>query len=109
MANNNSIRNVSASVSINAASTPKIYNTTSPVAPNTEFSQALTNGTKKFLLRSRSRSTIKLSFTATESGTKYLTIPAGTSLFLEGMEITGATLYMQVAVSSAIIEILEWT
>lgn len=89
--------------------TPLIYNVISPATPDTEFSQTLSDGVKKFIIRNRGKKDIQLTFTATESGTKYITIPGNASMSEDGVFLTGVTIYMQVSAVSQIIEILEWT
>jgi hypothetical protein len=88
---------------------PKIYNKVSPVTINTEFSQALSADTKKYLIRARGNATIQLAFVATESATKFITIPKGVSYTEESLDLDSTTLYMQVDKVSEVIEILEWT
>lgn len=89
--------------------TPVIYNKISPLLPNTEFFQTLSDGTKKFTIKNRGTKAIKLAFTATESGTKYITIPGNASMSENDVFLNGVSLYMQVAAASQTIEILEWT
>lgn len=94
-------------VSINPSATPKIYNLSAPTA-NTEVSQALSADTKQLLIRVRGNATLQIAFNVGESGTNYMTIPAGASLSLTDLK-TSATLYLQTDKSSQVIEILEWT
>lgn len=94
---------------LEAGNTPTIYNVTSPGTANTEFSQALASGTKKFMIRNRDKSDIQLAFNSGESGTLYITIP-GCSTYTEDLVKLGSvTLYMQIQGVSETIEILEWT
>ena len=88
--------------------TPVIYNVDMPTA-NTEYSQVLPSGTKKVLIKLRSGSSLlKLSYTNGESGTKYITIPVGSSKFLEGVWLSNITLYFQSPDASQIAEIEVW-
>jgi len=91
---------------VESAGTPAIYNV-SVLLANTEYSQALSSSTKKFLIRVRGQSQLKLAFTAGQSGTNYITIPAGTTLNCDDLSFTG-TLYFQSVKASQIVEILEW-
>jgi hypothetical protein len=90
-------------------SNPKVYNEISPVAAGTEFSVVLDSGTKKFLIRSRTGATIRLSFVATETDTNYITIPKGANFSEDSVDFNSSTLYLQVDASAVTIEILQWT
>lgn len=88
---------------------PIIYNVTLTNA-GTEYSQTLPANTRKVLIRVRSgASDLKLAYTSGESGTKYITIPAGSSKYLEGIYIKGETLYFQSPTASEVVEIEAWT
>lgn len=89
-------------------STPTIANETA-VASNTEYSYALPAGTKFFKLKSRTVSDIKLSYTATESGTNYTSICYGFEYESPPFEIdTSITIYYQATVAGTVIEIESW-
>lgn len=90
------------------ASNPTIYNVVTPVTPNTEFSQALNENTKKFMIRSRNGSKIKLAFNSGNSGLVYITLEKYTVLEQDNLLANNLILYMQVNTASDIIEILEW-
>ena len=102
------IRNITATTSVSLPGTPTIYNITSSGTANTETSQALTANTKQFTIRARTRADLKIAFTATESGTNFITIPKGTSYTVSGIDFTG-TIYLQSPSTSIPVEILEWT
>lgn len=72
----------------------------------TEYSHSLTNGLKQVIIRSRIGANIQFSFTSGESGTKYITIPKGSTLHIEGLTFSGKTLYFQTD-KVGIVEILE--
>ncbi len=91
------------------ASNPFIYNVLSPATPDTEFTQALNANTKKFILRSRNGSRIKLAFISGDSSIKYITLEKYTVLEQEDLIATDLILYMQVNQANDVIEILEWT
>lgn len=86
---------------------PTPLNLTLTVA-DTEYSQALPVGTRKFLLKSRGTgSELKFAFTTGTSGTVYMTIPAGSGgLWIECGAAYGVTLYVQSPTAGEIAEIL---
>lgn len=87
---------------------PTIYNKTMTLA-NTEYSQALPKGTKKVLIKERSGAVaVKLAYVSTESETKYVTIPVGSSKYLEGVWLSALTLYFQCASAGKVLEIEVW-
>lgn len=86
---------------------PTIYNLSAPTA-NTEVSQSITDGTQQLLIRVRGRAKAQFAFTSTESGTNYITIPAGASYCASNLNASSLTLYIQTDQASQIIEILEW-
>ena len=87
--------------------TAEIFNVT-VVTSGTEVSQALPANTKKFILRSRNRSEVQLSYTSGESGTKYLTIRPGAT-FEDSNLYVAQTLYFQTSKSAETIEIIVYT
>lgn len=86
----------------------EIYNLSTPLA-NTEYSQALNDNVKQLLIRVRGVAEAKFSFVSGESLTKYITIPAGTTYSASNLNLTSATLYINVSKSSQVVEIQEWT
>jgi len=96
-------------VSLEGAALPNIYNISAPTA-NTEVSQALNANVKKLVIAVRGGlAKAQFSFTATESGTNYFTIPVGCSLTLDGLKMAASTLYIQTDKNSQVIEVLEYT
>ena len=93
-------------VTLSASTTPKITNLELTDA-NTEYSHALTTNLKQCIIKARGFAKLQISFTSGDSGTKFLTIPNGTSLSLNDLDFTGKTLYLQSDTSSVIVEILE--
>lgn len=93
---------------IEVSTTPVIYNKSAPTA-NTEVSQLLTDGTKKFLIRVRGNANLQLAFTSTESGSKFISVPAGSSYSVEGLNLTSTTLYFQTDKNTQAVEVLEWS
>ena len=89
-----------------AATTTKITNLSMPSA-NTEYSHSFTNNLKQFIIRSRKSAVVKIAFTNGESGTKYVTLPRGTNLCLEGLDFSSTTLYVQSDEATNTLEIIE--
>lgn len=88
---------------------PTIYNLTL-TSINTEYSQALPENARKVSIRERSGLvTVKLAYTAGQSGSTYVTIPAGTQKYLDGFFLSGITLYMQSGSVAPVVEIEVWT
>lgn len=95
------------------AAKPVIYNVTLTDA-NTEYSQALPAGVRKFSIQCRNPAVdIKLAFTSGQSGTTYLTILGNSAYnedFIHAPLGYTLTLYMQSTSTSApIAEIVAWT
>jgi len=89
------------------AKTPTVINKTL-TTQNTEYSQALPAGTKRFTLQARTGVDVKLCFTALASGTTYITIKSGSSYSEEGLELSSKTLYMQAGSDGVVVEIVAW-
>jgi hypothetical protein len=87
--------------------TPKITNINVALA-NTEGSHTLEDETKAFIIRTRDRATLQIAFVATESSTKYITIPPNATYTEDSLELTGKTLYFQTDIPNSDVEILEW-
>ena len=88
---------------------PIIYNKTMTSA-NTEYSQTLPVGTRKFLIKCRASYAIKLAFVSTESGTTYVTIPPDRAYKEEDLSLSGTRiLYFQCATAAQVAEIIVWT
>lgn len=89
--------------------TPTIANVSATLA-NTEYSYALPNNTKRFLIRVREgKAKLQLAYNNGDSGSNYITLELGTSLVEDSVIMdTGMTLYFQVNKYNQIIEILSW-
>jgi len=98
---------VRARATIEAASTPVIYNVDVTNA-DTEVSQALSSRTKMFTIKVRGIAKLKLAFEAGQSGITYLTVNPGNSYTAEGLDFSGE-LYFQTSQPGQVVEILEWT
>lgn len=90
---------------------PTIYNLTLTTA-GTEYSQVLSPGMHYFEVSSRNMNDMKLSFVSGQSGTNYITIPAGSVRYFRGRFFTvpsGLTIYLQSPSNSVVAEILVWS
>jgi hypothetical protein len=87
-------------------STPTLSNTSAPVA-NTEHSYTVPADTKRFILKARGSSAIKIAYVSGQSGTTYLSVPPGASYEEFGLK-TGVTVYFQCSKASETVEILSW-
>ena len=94
------------------ASTPILYTKTCASA-NTEYSQALPAGTKKFMVKCRdTTSIIRLAFVTGKVATPtdpYLTIQAGASYWEDFVKLAAVTLYVASPTAGAIVEIVDWS
>ena len=90
-----------------SAATPTIYNISMPLAGN-EYSQLLSNGTKKILVRMRNRAKLRIAFVSGDTFTLWVTVEPGAVYFEENLDLNGATIYLQSQEASQVAEILEW-
>ena len=87
-----------------AAVTRTIFNETI-AAPNVEQSLVLPTDTIDYLVKTRGLHELKLSWTVTESGTKYFTITKS-GVFKDEHAASGLTLYFQSPSAGAIVEVI---
>jgi len=92
---------------LTAGSNPVIYNV-SCASANTEYSQVLNSGVKKFIVRVRGLAIMRIAFDSGETNVEWLTVPTGCSYCDDGLSFNGV-LYFQTNKASQIVEILEWT
>ena len=85
---------------------PTIYNVVVANAA-TEESQALSAKVKAFTIRVRGIANLQFAYVSTESGTKFITVPKGSSYSKDNLNFTG-TLYFQTDEDSQVVEIEEW-
>lgn len=85
-----------------------IYNVTMTDA-DTEYGQALPVNTKRYMIQCRGLYDIKLAYTNGESGTTYITIPAGGNKWDDIMQAGVLTLYFQCAEAGQVAEIEAWS
>lgn len=88
------------------STTPTIYNV-SAVTAGTEYSQVLPSNTKSFVLKSRGNAKVQLSYTSGQSGTSFLTIPAG-AVYTDENFYTSLTVYFQANKNGETIEIIAF-
>lgn len=92
---------------------PNVFNHTLDAA-NTDYAVELPQGTKKVLIKERSGAvSIKLAYgsgviSSPSTPIGYITIPVGSSKYLEGVWLNGITLYFQCASASKVLEIEIW-
>lgn len=90
-----------------SSKTPTILNVSVPNA-DTEVSQALASGTKRFTIKVRGSAQMKLAYSSGQSGLVYLTLPPGTSYEESELSLTGVTLYFQTNKTNQTVEIVQW-
>jgi hypothetical protein len=95
---------VRVSVDSLTAQSPTIYNLS--VTATVQNSQAITDGSKKILIKPRDIATIKLSYD--NSFTTFLTIPAGNAYEIKGISSSSLTLYFE-SDTTTVIEIEQWS
>ena len=92
----------------NANTTVTIFNKSVPTA-STEESQTLPANTKEFILRVRgNKANLQLAYTATESGSKFITVRKG-AVYKDSNFYTGQTIYFQTDVGSQTVEIIAFS
>lgn len=92
------------------SATPTLYAVTMTNA-NTEYSQLLTTGTKKLMFHCQDGTAFRYAWVTGKVATPtapYITVPANTSVNLDGLYLTSKTLYVACASTGKIIEIEEW-
>ena len=94
---------VGGTISIEASDSAKITNL---AVSTSEASHAVTANTKQIIIRARGTDTLQVAFTATESTTKYPTIPKYCNLHLADLDFSG-TIYITSDKISGTAEILE--
>lgn len=87
------------------ASIPTMFNVTCTAA-ETEYSQSFGGTRQKFTIKARGGA-LKVCFTATESGTKYISLDDGASWSEDNIK-SSLTLYFQSPTAGAIAEIVTW-
>ena len=92
---------------VETAQTPALYNVTLSSA-NTEYSQALPSGCKKFLVKPRGGS-LKINFTGNLTTDPYINLEDGQAWNEDNVSLTGKTLRFESPTAGTVVEILAWT
>ena len=87
---------------------PAITNISLTLA-STEVTIALPTECKRFLIKLRGFSPLQLSYVSGQSGTIYLTMPAGSFYAEDSVNPTGKFLYVQSPVAGEVVELVTWT
>ena len=95
-------------VNITGVTTSDIQNVTIAVA-NTEQSIVLPANTKRFRVCVRGSAKLQIAYTATESGTNYISVWPGAFYEETGLDIANLTLYVQASASGEIVEVVSWS
>lgn len=103
-----SVTTTTARAKVAAATTPTIYNLAMPTA-GTEYSQELSKGTKKILVRARLKSRAQIAFVSGDTATLFFTLEPGAVFFEENLDLSDAIIYVQSTAANQVMEILEWT
>lgn len=100
--------------SVKAPTTPVIYNTTMTLA-DTEYSQALPSGCKRFQIKIRRGVTteyLRYAFVTGKVATSvapYGEMPGDGLYFEDGVDLTGVTIYFACSAAARVAEIYAWT
>ena len=86
---------------------PFIYNKTM-TSKDTEYSQTLKGGIVKLLVQCRGTYSVKLSFSANQSGSNYITIKKGDVYYEDMIDVPSRTLYFQCDTDGQVLEIISW-
>ena len=92
------------------AQTPYTYNVTLTLA-NTEYSQALPRGTKRFTISERDGNEFRLAFATglvAAPTEPYETVLASETYWEQNLYLTGVTIYLAAPVVGRVIEIVAW-
>lgn len=88
-------------------STATIQNITLATA-TTEYTITIPANSKRFTLKTRNNSILKVSYTSGQSGINYFTIGYGVCYTEDSLDGSSLTLYLQSSKDSTIIEVLSW-
>lgn len=76
---------------------------------NTEYSYLLTPGTTRVLFKTRNNGLLRFTFQAGQSGTNYISVPAGTSYTLDSIDPSvSLTIYFQSDKNNETLEVISW-
>ncbi len=85
---------------------PAVYNVSCAVV-GTEYNQALPANAKRFTIKARGGD-LKVCFTATESGTKYVLLKDGASMSEDLVYLAAQTLYFQSPTTGTVAEVIAY-
>lgn len=88
--------------------TPTIYNVAVATAA-TEFSQALSAGTKNFLIRTVGNARLQFSFAPGTTATNFITLPKNATYQSPDLDLTSVTIYFRCDSAPETVQILEWS
>jgi hypothetical protein len=92
----------------NVVTNPSIANFLLPLA-NTEYPYTFPAGTKRFTVKNRTASLIKLSYTAGQSGVTWFSIEPGVSYTENEIRASATiTMYVQSPSAAQLLEIISW-
>jgi hypothetical protein len=92
-----------------SATTPEIYNISLLLA-GTEYSQVLSDGTKKLTIRVRDGgANLRIAFVSGDTAIKYITVKKGACYSEDNLDLDNVTVYLQSDTAGKTAEILEWT
>lgn len=91
-------------ITIEGVTSPQIDNISLLLAA-TEYPIALPANTKRFLVKARNGGILKFRYM---SGGDFLTIPYGTFLSEDDMQVTTFTVYIESNVPSQVLELITW-
>ena len=98
------------SVVVSSVATPEVVNISVPGTANTEFSYDIPEATKKFTIRTRSRSQLQITYTSGGSGTEYFTIRPGFIYEEKNLSLdSDLTIFMQSNKIGDTVELLLWS
>lgn len=88
--------------------TPRITNLSLPTK-NIEVDHTLLMDLKKIRIRNRGTGRLRFSYTDTQSGTLFYTIPVGEEYIDDGINLEAGSLHIQSNKDGDIVEIMEWS
>lgn len=92
-----------------AVNTPVVDNVSTSGTADTETTFSFPASTKRFLIRNRGGSLVKLSYAVGTSGTDYFSIYPSTDYWEEGIGASALSIYIQSPSPSQVLEILSWS
>lgn len=97
----------STTIVIPGAESPTVANVDMPSA-TTEYSYLLPDGTKQFLIRTRSGASFQVAYVSGQTGSNYLTISRGSFYSESELTTNNLTVYFQSQEANQTAEIVSW-